>query len=454
MKDFLQGANRGFVTGLLGAPVDLTTMALRPLGYSHPSPFMSSGWIDDKLVQAGIYPKKTGSTAETVGELAGGLLDPGGVVGAAGKAGALLKGAAVKGLLADPTILGTFLAHTPLKPDPTVGKRFASESVGGLADKKPVKIEDLKGSSIQIMPWDSTNRNRQITSVSEEKLARPVVTTGGQDFARDLSHIQAGVGGASNRGIAERIMDRARVARDENVASGGNGQVYQLPVTMGDYAENFSTMPTDVLLGLIDAQGLTKRKAAEIDKMVRNYVPENMVGKGVLPFKDFRGINTDAGRQQLYTGEGLGSTAGELRKAFVNRMYLKDNQRDFKFNREDVQGALFDPALVGVPKGYAGNTVIRALPDAPLTASTHPSYDTNFPGVYAGSLLDSVPAEVLMPKAFSRIAPEFAGKKSDQRTMVLGALEKRKEGVSELVDDQTIESVNRWLEQQARQRGR
>jgi hypothetical protein len=344
---------------------------------------------------------------------------------------------------------GTFLSHTPSKPNPAVGTRYDREFTGGLADKTPVSIEDLKGSSIQIMPWDSTNRNYKIMGVSDGVLPTPTTTTGGQDFARDLKHIDAEIGGASNKTIATRIQDRAIKAQEENLAAGGNGQVYQLPVTMGARGEDFSTMPTDVLLQVLDARGLTKKKAGEIDREIRAYIPEMMAARGVQPFKEFRGINTPEGRQQLYSGGGgLLSTPGELRKAFVDRMYLKENQAHFGFNKEDITAALTDPALAGVPKGYAGNTVIRAMPDRRLMPSTHPAYDTDFPGLYKGSMAN-IPVEVLMPKIYAQMQERYkhlqGGNPLSVRAMTLGGLEKRKEGVSEIVDDQTIESVMRYL---------
>jgi hypothetical protein len=94
----------------------------------------------------------------------------------------------------------TYRVTTPLKPDPEVGTRFKREYIGGLAEKKPVKIEDLKGSSAMIMPWDSTSRNMKVTSISDEFLPKPVITHGGQDYSRDLMHIEKNVAGASNLG--------------------------------------------------------------------------------------------------------------------------------------------------------------------------------------------------------------------------------------------------------------
>lgn len=115
------------------------------------------------------------------------------------------------------------------------------------------------------------------------------------------------------------------------------------------------------------------------------------------------------------------------------------------YNKEDLVNSLTDPALLGVPKGYAGNTVIKSDPYGRLTPSDHPSYDTNFPGQYFGSLLSNIPIENLMPKTYRTVAQEMAGRSGDLRNNVIGAMEKRKAGISEIVDQQVIDSVNKFL---------
>jgi hypothetical protein len=43
---------------------------------------------------------------------------------------------------------------------------------------------------------------------------------------------------------------------------------------------------------------------------------------------------------------------------------------------------------------------------------------------------------------------EFSKKKGDVRNMALGALEKRKEGISTIIDQQMIDNYYKYLEQQ------
>ena len=341
---------------------------------------------------------------------------------------------------------GIFKPSTPLKPDPTLGTRFEREFMGGLAEKTPVKIEDLKGSSAMIMPWDLTSRNYKITSVSDEPLAAPVITHGGQDYARDLAHIEKGVGGASNLGIAKRIQDRTTQAMKENLEAGGTGRIIHLPVTMGEQSEFFSVMPTQAIFGLLDAKTPSKKVIKEIDKSIRDY---KFPGDKEARLRNFKGIMSEEGRMQLLTGEGLGTTAGNARIALMQKMSLKGNQEKLGFNMEDLSAALTDPALAGIPKGYIGNTVMATGQGGMhLRPSINPTYNTDFTAQYLGSLGQSVPVEALFPKTFDRILQEMAGKKGDVRNMAIGALEKRKEGISELIDQRVIDNYYNYIRRQ------
>jgi hypothetical protein len=347
--------------------------------------------------------------------------------------------------MAQNTRSNVFLETKPKTPNPLVGSRYETEYIGGLAPKTPTKIEDLQGSSFMILPWDSTTRNMKVKSISDEILPEAVITEGGQDFARALANIEKEIGGASGESIAKRIMERVRIAQQENLAAGGSGQVFMLPSTMSNYAENFSTMPTEVLLQLIKKADLPKSRIDSINQQIRSFRDVD----GNQNFTGFKGIETIEGQKQLFTGEGVNDTAGELRKAFVNRMYLKDNQKAIGFNEEDLVNALTDEALRGLPRGYAGNTIIKANPEGLLTPSSHKSYSTNFAGTYGGSLegglLGNVPVEILLPKSYGKIEREFAGKRGDMRSNVIGALEKRKAGISDVVDQEMIDNYYKYI---------
>jgi len=83
---------------LAGLPVDLTTMAMRPFGYSNQKPFLGSEYLKEKATDVGIRrPTPEDPTLKgfhTFGELAAGLASPGKVIEGA----QALKGAAADAL--------------------------------------------------------------------------------------------------------------------------------------------------------------------------------------------------------------------------------------------------------------------------------------------------------------------------------------------------------------------
>jgi Transglycosylase SLT domain len=84
---------------IVGAPVDLTTMALRPFGYGQEKPMMGSEWIKEKMTDLGVRPpSETDPTLagfRTAGELGASLVSPAAVgrtvVGAGSKARDMLS---------------------------------------------------------------------------------------------------------------------------------------------------------------------------------------------------------------------------------------------------------------------------------------------------------------------------------------------------------------------------
>ena len=65
---------------LVGAPVDLVTMAMRPFGYSVEKPVMGSDWIKEKMSAAGVRPQPpsdpTSRAFYEIGQLGGGAINP------------------------------------------------------------------------------------------------------------------------------------------------------------------------------------------------------------------------------------------------------------------------------------------------------------------------------------------------------------------------------------------
>jgi len=338
------------------------------------------------------------------------------------------------------------LTSTPLEPHAAVGQRYDVNQAYGLAPKNDVDLEQHKGASVMVMPWDSTSRNVRVRGISGHELPEHVTTHGGQDYARDLEHILQGVAGASGEEIAKRIATREAIARMENEKQGGTGQLLHMPITMGERGEDFAMTPTEILHQLVMRGMLPPEELARMNAEIRAHKIEKS-GKRIQPFGGFVGLEHPEFDQQIVTGHGLDTTAGELRKAIVNRVgYLKHNQKALDFNIEDLVNAVTDPALRGVPKGYIGNTVIGSDPDhMTLTPSSNKAYDTNFSGQYLGTLGHSFPAEILFGNKMAELHKEFEGKKADPRTMALGALEKRNENISQILNNETLDRYGKYL---------
>jgi hypothetical protein len=348
-----------------------------------------------------------------------------------------------------PAVAGSYIPTTLKKPDPIVGTRFETENLGGLLDPKLVNMEDYAGASVMVMPWDSSSRNVAVKSVSDVELPQQEITHGGFPYARDIKHQEKGIGGASNEDIAKRIQTRENFARQENLAAGGTGRIIHLPITMGEYAENFSVQPTNILLGLFDKSNPSKEAIKTLNEKIRNKPEYKKVGDkqvAYYPYKNFAGLETELGRKQLYTGQGIETTPGNLRKAFSEKMYLSGSQKNFGFNKEDLVNAITYDQLKGVPKGYVGDTLMGSSPGGMvLSPSANPSYDTNFSAKYLGTLGQSIPVENFMPRAFNRVAQEMANKRGNLRQNTIGALEKRNENVSEIIDDQFLENLSNYF---------
>lgn len=459
-QGLLDAANRGVVAGTLGGPVDLATLpinAARGLMGKAPieKPVGGSEWLGGLMEKAGMVSPERNAPAE----LLAGLALPWAMVKGAAKVGPKVEQAvgkaaqtAVKEL--GPTIanraenymfktggaLPVYLPHTPGKPNPLVGTRYETEDLGGLIEKFPLDLEGAqrRGDVMSVVPWDNSNRNTNVKAISDVLLPEPVKTHGGIKYTRDVQHAQEGVAGASNSGIASRIKTRDANARQVSLDAGGSGNVIHMPITMDpDTSMNFSVQPSDAYLALIKASNPSKKAIKNLDELIRTARPE-----GKLLTQDFAGINTPEGLRQIEQNPNY-------RKALAFRMSQATQQKNFGFNNEDLVAALADPDLRGVQKGMGGMSSIVVGPEGmKLSPSSNRTYDTNFSGTYGGTLGYNIPVEVLMPDVFERISQELAGKPGNLRNMVIGAMETRNKGVYQPVNQRTVDSISKYIENQ------
>ena len=74
-RDVVRGAQY-LPYDILGAPVDIATMAMRPFGYNVEKPFLGSEYLIERSRQAGIADQPTGSAAETATRIGMGFVNP------------------------------------------------------------------------------------------------------------------------------------------------------------------------------------------------------------------------------------------------------------------------------------------------------------------------------------------------------------------------------------------
>ena len=346
-----------------------------------------------------------------------------------------------------PQVMSVYKPHTPKKPDPEVGSRYKTEHVGNLAPKKEFNIEKEQGSSLMSNPWDLTSRGEKVLEVSDVPLVNPIITEGGHDFARDLGHIDANIGGASGEQIAQRMQDRVNDAYFANMLEKGTGRVFTMPSTMDITASNYSTMPVDIVMDLMSQANLKSKDIDKITNDIKTFMFEGEKGK----FKNIAPVNTPEFSKQLREG-GKGFSAGDLRKGVMDRLSKSEYQKMIGFNIEDVYGAIHDPTLKGYPKGYVGNTMIETVPFADLQKASHGSYDTANAGKYAGAM-PSMPLELATPDLFEYFEKMYLANPKYQkltpnqlRTMIVNTIEKRGSVISQPINQRVVDNVMRYKE--------
>ena len=379
--------------------------------------------------------------------------------------------------------VGEHLEHTPKNPNPEVGDRFEVEFAGGLEAKRLADIEAMKNGSILPMIWDSSSANYYIRSVSGHSFKYPkaFMTHGGDDFSRVIKNQEQGIGGASNYEVVKMIRDRVDAVRKLNLEKGGSGDVFLMTRRMapyrtgGSHPMDFSVQPTQLTLAVLDNQPLSKLDIARVDESIREMPITKTVKEGgkevkvkTYPFKNFKGIMTPKGRDQLFGLGKVGTSAGNLRKAFMNRMAVKQNQKAFHFNIQDIDMALTDPALRGVPYGYMGNAIIKAPDEGiKIVKGNNASYPYDFGGKYFGTMNHNFHMRTLYGKQYDEVLEELTKKNKTRekpKTMeavhsqVVDALSKRKDlnQSSVFVNDdvyETLKGLQRPLEQSSESYG-
>lgn len=353
-------------------------------------------------------------------------------------------GSLVKGAKAAKKVVSGFLEHTPSKPNPLVGTRFDVKDLGGIAPSTQKQWEDYRDAMVTLVPYDATHRNKQIRGVSGRNLTEDIFSHGGRDYVNDVEHINQGVGGASNRAIANRIQKRTDIARQENLDLGGSGQTIMLPSSMGRGGEEFAVPTWQIYFDLFkqaEHNPNAIQQYSDALRAVSKTNPNTKVTK--YPFADMLNLNDPKVVEQFLAN-------GDMRKAFIKQQKLKDNQRILGANAEDIRAALTDPNTVNLPRGYLGGNIIETVPGAKTFPSSNITYDTNFAGKPGGHFdTGDIPAAVAMNDPYSNMFKEMQARYPDKpwqqlHDMATGALERRNEGVSQHLNEKAINRIRAY----------
>ena len=362
-------------------------------------------------------------------------------------AGGSIQHLAVGGLdkLAKKGVSG-FLKHKPSVPNPLVGTRFKTTDMNRLLPQTPFNPDEYIGAKILHRPYDLSSRGRRVEEISGHTLTNPFETEGGQQFGRDKILQATGQGGASNKEINDRILKRVDAAARE-----GNGQVLNIPSTMGHGSEDFSTMPVTALLDLMKQREFNPTTLETLSNQVRAFDPKK--------FGNFVGFGKDQEellkKQIMEGGYGLNTTPGQLRKIISDRLRLKgpkaNNQELLDYNSEDLYNAIRDPNLKDIPPGFMGHTIMESQPGHPgFDIGNHSAYNAGDASKYVGQGINA-PISVWMPDSYKQaLAITRADPKTadwaigHQRAMARNILGTQESGVAQTLTPEVADNLKKY----------
>ena len=334
---------------------------------------------------------------------------------------------------------------TTTKPDPLEGRRYVVSKPTKIITPPMFDPSKHTGANTSLIDWDQTSRNANVTGVSGYDLPIEIVTPGGYEYALDAEHIAKGIGGASGKGIANRVADRINISSKEGVDKGGTGEALSFVQTMGEEGANFSSPIPQFMFDMVNHRlmegRITQKDADYITRLIQTRNPK--------VFKDtseFAGFN-DLGWEQFHTGAGLtGTSPGKLRTAISDVAQMESVQKLLDFNIADFKNAITADKLKGVPKGNIGSVVIQApergVEVIPNDLFPYKSpYSSNFTGTGIAQFPKMMSSEALFYRVLNPIKEELLERGSkipytaeSLHRAALGALGKRKENISQIID--------------------
>lgn len=300
-----------------------------------------------------------------------------------------------------------------------------------------VDPEELEGSVLMGHKGDTTKTGSTVTEFDGVELDEPVTTFGGPKFGLQHDNQSRQLYWASMDKAARPFQNKA-----EALQAKFEMPVNALYVAMGKEGNYFNQAFADAMI-----QATRKNKKIS-DKALDAFDADMRKAR-----KDWVGIRSpDARSQLLGVGNYPMDGAGKLRGEFVKRMNKAEYREQGFPSVERLLTAFTEPDLLGAQLGDAGYSIGQVGMDYGLEdIATHPSYNTGIGGLYRGGFERSVPANILFPEAWQKLATELTKpKKKTTKPRLLtnsekiDAISKRKD-LYQIADAQWVDRVKTWL---------
>jgi hypothetical protein len=280
-----------------------------------------------------------------------------------------------------------------------------------LKPRKIITPESMLGGASVPLVGDSADAGRRLISVNGIPLSEDINLQGGSRFGRDNPDIWS-----SGQGVVTVLDNQVERALE------GVDKVYGPHVSMSGTGGDFNTMTTKTLLNLFDPADISEESAILFDERIKKTPKKNKTtGEVTYPFADFVGIHHPELRQQLLSKE---EGTGNLRKAFVETMNKAEFQKLGFPEPAAARFATSDRILLDKPIGSTGYEIMQFAPKDRVVkdpAVPHETYPVNLRGEYAGSLADTVPAEVYFKDYYEGRRLMGSPKSSDTRAFTMSS---------------------------------
>jgi len=243
------------------------------------------------------------------------------------------------------------------------------------------QLEQMRSNNSEFIPmiWDRSDLG-VLKGVNDQPLAFDVPLQAGSQYPTTSSNFEADRLGASHQSVVTKFMNAAKRASGQKVDK-KTGEIITegKPVfgffsNMGGEGNDFSTMVSDTLLGMIPSSKMTKKSIKDFDETMSNLI------------KDWPGmdnIQDDMSKLKEVRSFLNRPSGGEARKTFVKTM------EDAKWNNQgfpDVASARAATSvqdMFGMGTGDASGRVIGQVDyNAPTTKVTeHGTYPVSIPRV-------------------------------------------------------------------------